>query len=287
MLNCLPRSCVPATLGPCGFGSRAQARSVKLCGQSRAHRHSRQSSCLSLRFCAMTRLSASAATTPQAKATRTDTQLHSTDIEVQIADLQHMCQNALKTLGYNDEQSVIISEVCCDSCLALPMLTYTALAKPFALQVLLYAQLRNNSNNMVKVITGGLDKLSDQSMPEIQQQSDISAVIDGQQSAGIIVMKQALHLAMAKAKSSGCGIIGTNHTATGSGAIGSEFPPQPLIWHAQNCIYLAFTSSPVHSTRMHAVDLHLRNTLSVCIMYAAYLLPCCGCNPMCCIQHEL
>ena len=199
-------------------------------------------------------------------------------MEVQIADLQHMCQNALKTLGYNDEQSVIISEVCCGSCLALPVLTYTALAKPFALQVLLYAQLRNNSNNMVKVITGGLDKLSDQSTPEIQQQTDISAVIDGQQSAGIIVMKQALHLAMAKAKSSGCGIIGTNHTATGSGAIGSGIAPQPLIWHAQNCIYLAFTSSQYQNACM-LLTCTFNNNLSFCIKYAAYLLPCGGCNP--------
>ncbi len=73
---------------------------------------------------------------------------------------------------------------------------------------------------MVKVITGGLDKLSDESHLEIQQQSAISAVINGNHSAGIVVMKKALELAMAKAKSSGCGIIGTNHTATGSGAIG-------------------------------------------------------------------
>lgn len=88
------------------------------------------------------------------------------------------------------------------------------------LQVLLYAQLRNNSNNMVKVITGGLDRLTDEAPTEIQQESNISAVINGHHSSGIIVMKEALQLAIAKAKSSGCAVIGTNHTATGSGAIG-------------------------------------------------------------------
>lgn len=92
------------------------------------------------------------------------------------------------------------------------------------LQVLLYAQLRNNSNNMVKVITGGLDKLTDEALPEIQQQTSISAVINGHHSAGIVVMKQALQLAVAKAKSHGCAVIGTNYTATGSGAIGYITP---------------------------------------------------------------
>ena len=90
------------------------------------------------------------------------------------------------------------------------------------MQVLLYAQLRNNSNNMVKVITKGVDKLPNEQEPVIERESDISAVINGRHSPGIIVMKKALDLAMAKAKSHGCGIIGTNHTATGSGAIGYD-----------------------------------------------------------------
>ncbi|KAL0024689.1 hypothetical protein WJX77_009297 [Trebouxia sp. C0004] len=117
-------------------------------------------------------------------------------MEVAIQELQQLCQDALKTLGYDDQQSLTISEV------------------------LLYAQLRNNSNNIVKVITGGLDKLSDEEAPETQLQTDISAIVNGNHSAGIIVMKEALQLALEKATQSGCGIVGTNHTATGSGAIG-------------------------------------------------------------------
>ena len=96
------------------------------------------------------------------------------------------------------------------------------------LQVLLYAQLRDNSNNMVKVITGGLDKLPDEASPEIQQQTSSSAVLNGHHSAGIVVMKEALQLAVAKAKSNGCAVIGTNHTATGSGAIGYINPTEAM-----------------------------------------------------------
>ena len=73
---------------------------------------------------------------------------------------------------------------------------------------------------MVKVITGGLDKLADEHPPEIQHETDISALVNGHHSAGIVVMREALLLAKAKANKTGCGIIGTNHTATGSGAIG-------------------------------------------------------------------
>jgi len=73
---------------------------------------------------------------------------------------------------------------------------------------------------MVKVITGGLDKLSDEKPSETHFQTGISAIVDGNHSAGIVVMKEALQLALEKATQSGCGIVGTNHTATGSGAIG-------------------------------------------------------------------
>ncbi|KAL0053543.1 hypothetical protein WJX82_007378 [Trebouxia sp. C0006] len=140
---------------------------------------------------------ASTAAAPSAQAAaRSNLQQGSASMEVAIQELQQLCQDALKTLGYDDQQSLTISEV------------------------LLYAQLRNNSNNMVKVITGGLDKLSDEKPSETHFQTGISAIVDGNHSAGIVVMKEALQLALEKATQSGCGIVGTNHTATGSGAIG-------------------------------------------------------------------
>lgn len=141
-------------------------------------------------------------------------------VEVAIPELENLCRAALETLGYRDHELDTITEVF--RCCAAPhwKVVLTDKRRNDTLQVLLYAQLRNNSNNMVKVITGGLDKLTDEFAPEVQQQSSISAVIDGHHSAGIVVMKEALQLAVTKAKSHGCAVIGTNHTATGSGAIG-------------------------------------------------------------------
>lgn len=86
--------------------------------------------------------------------------------------------------------------------------------------MLLYAQLRDNSNNMVKIVTGGLDRLKDEAPPQIEHLTTISAVINAHHSSGIVTMSQALKLAISKAKEHGIGVIGTNHTATGSGAIG-------------------------------------------------------------------
>lgn len=95
-----------------------------------------------------------------------------------------------------------------------------AVLQTVAVQVLLYAQLRDNSNNMVKIVTGGLDKLPDEAQLEVTHQSSISAVINAHHTSGIVTMNEALKLAISKAKEHGAGIVGTNHTATGSGAIG-------------------------------------------------------------------
>ena len=73
---------------------------------------------------------------------------------------------------------------------------------------------------MVKIVTGGLDKLPDEANPDITHQTSISAVINAHHTSGIVTMSKALELAISKAQEHGVGVVGTNHTATGSGAIG-------------------------------------------------------------------
>ncbi|DBA93011.1 TPA: hypothetical protein ACH3X2_003352 [Trebouxia sp. C0005] len=189
---------LPAVAGVGCVGNTSHRAALRPCVQHRIPSH-RQNLSLSypLPCRTMSTSAASTAAAPSAQAAaRSDLQQGSASMQVAIQELQQLCQDALKTLGYDDQQALTISEV------------------------LLYAQLRNNSNNMVKVVTGGLDKLSDEQAPETQLQTDISAIVNGNHSAGIVVMKQALQLALEKATQSGCGIVGTNHTATGSGAIG-------------------------------------------------------------------
>lgn len=88
------------------------------------------------------------------------------------------------------------------------------------LQVLLYAQLRDNTNNMVKVVTNDLKRAPDARAPHVERETKVSALINGGRTAGIVVMSQAMTVLLEKSRQNGVGIVGTNHTCTGSGAIG-------------------------------------------------------------------
>ena len=217
MLECTARSSAPAVPGWKGHGCVV---CLKPCGQRQARHRVTQLASFPSRCRAVAAIASSVTTAVLSQLSSTNTLSRDTDMEVPIPELQQLCHDALQTIGYTHEQSSTITEVGECNTGAQRHMQCSRAHQAVLLQVLLYAQLRNNSNNMVKVITGGFDKLFTENMPEIQQQSDISAVINGHHSAGIIVMKQALELALTKAKSKGCGIVGTNHTATGSGAIG-------------------------------------------------------------------
>ena len=88
------------------------------------------------------------------------------------------------------------------------------------MQVLLYAQLRDNTNNMVKVVTNDLKRDPGARAPHVERETKVSALINGGRTAGIVVMSQAMTVLLEKSRQNGVGIVGTNHTCTGSGAIG-------------------------------------------------------------------
>lgn len=86
--------------------------------------------------------------------------------------------------------------------------------------MLLYAELRGNSQSLVKVVSGGVERAPDWRPASLQHESTLSALLDGGGDFGILVMAHAMELATAKAKAHGFGMVGTNHTASGTGAIG-------------------------------------------------------------------
>ncbi len=107
MLNCAQGTCVPATAGVRVVGRRAQARQVKLCGRRLAHA---PSSSQLVSFASRCRTPSALAASPMtADPPTANSQTH---MEVSIPDLQHLCQDALRTLGYDHQQSLTISEVC-------------------------------------------------------------------------------------------------------------------------------------------------------------------------------
>ena len=56
--------------------------------------------------------------------------------------------------------------------------------------------------------------------PIIEQETRLSALINGQNTAGMLVLHKAVQMATERAQAHGFGIVGTHHTATSTGAIG-------------------------------------------------------------------
>lgn len=85
----------------------------------------------------------------------------------------------------------------------------------------MWAQLRGNSQNLVKVVSGGLPRDENEQPPAIVHDTRLSAMINGGNSFGMLAMKLAVDTALAKARDGGgIAVVGTNNTASGTGALG-------------------------------------------------------------------
>ena len=84
----------------------------------------------------------------------------------------------------------------------------------------MYAQLRGNSQSLVKVVSGGVARSPDWRPAAVVHETPVSALIDGGGDFGMLVVRQAVELAAAKAAEHGVGVVGTNNTASGTGALG-------------------------------------------------------------------
>lgn len=84
----------------------------------------------------------------------------------------------------------------------------------------MYAQLRGNSQSLVKVVSGGLPRNPAALPPIIEHDNKLSARIDGRHSFGMITMQLAVETALAKVAAHGVGVVGTHGTASGTGALG-------------------------------------------------------------------
>ena len=115
---------------------------------------------------------------------------------VPIPKLEEMCRAAILTYGYSDEEAEII------------------------LEILLYAQLRGNNQGIAKLIDGGIPK--DPKAGEIRRlkETKFSVLLDGARNMGMVVMHEAVEIALNKGLEQGVGIVGTFNTASSTGAIG-------------------------------------------------------------------
>lgn len=129
-------------------------------------------------------------------------------MNISVTELKNLTQKALKNYGYNPDEVKTISEI------------------------LLYAQLRGNNQGVVKLIGKGIPKNPKAGKIKIVKLTKLSALLDGKHNMGMVVMKQAMEIALKKAKQHGFGIAGTQNTASSTGAIGyyaNEIAKQGLI----------------------------------------------------------
>ena len=129
-------------------------------------------------------------------------------MKITIKELEDLTVRAVRSYGYGDEETRVISEV------------------------LLYAQLRGNNQGVVKLIGKGIPVDPGAGEIVVELETPISARINGNRNHAMVVVKKAMDMVVDKAKKSGFGIAGTFNTNTSSGAIGyfaSELAKQGLI----------------------------------------------------------
>ncbi len=133
---------------------------------------------------------------------------------IKLPELEKLVRSALKKYGYLPAEIDTISSV------------------------LLYAQLRGNNQGIVKLIGKGIPKNPQAGKIKIIKETKLSALLDGNHNQGMVVMKKAMDIALSKAKKHGFGLVGTNNTASSTGAIGyyaAEIAKAGFIGFAASC----------------------------------------------------
>ncbi len=87
-------------------------------------------------------------------------------------------------------------------------------------EVLLYAQFRDNSQGLQKILEGAVTPPADRKPVEVVRSEGATMRIDGGQNPGMAVATLASDHAATLAKTHGIGLVGTFNTSTSTGAIG-------------------------------------------------------------------
>jgi L-2-hydroxycarboxylate dehydrogenase (NAD+) len=116
--------------------------------------------------------------------------------KIQIKELQNLCVSALTKLGHAENHATIITDL------------------------LMYAELRNNNQGIVKIVTGALQKNPAQAESKVVFETPVSVKIDGQHEIGMVVVSNAVDIAIEKCSKSSIAIVGASNYASATGALG-------------------------------------------------------------------
>ncbi len=117
-------------------------------------------------------------------------------MKVAIDKLQEVTRRAIAAQGYDKDDTEII------------------------LKIIMYAQLRGNNQNVIKLLGAGMPANTATGEVSVVKDAKLSALIDGGWNQGMVVVSRATEIAIEKAKAHGFGIVGTRHTNSATGAIG-------------------------------------------------------------------
>lgn len=132
-------------------------------------------------------------------------------MKISIKELEELTCRAIENYGYRDKEVHVIMDV------------------------LLYAQMRDNNQGVVKLIDKGIPRDTNAGEIVIEKETPISARINGNKNHAMVVVSKAVDIVEEKARARGFAIAGTFNTNTSSGAIGyyaSRLARQGLIGFA-------------------------------------------------------
>ncbi|MCY3581551.1 MAG: Ldh family oxidoreductase [Chloroflexi bacterium] len=97
---------------------------------------------------------------------------------------------------------------------------YAAADTETILEIVLYAQLRGNNQNVIKLLGAGMPANPAAGEITIIKETKLSALLDGAWNQGMVVLSRATEIAQKKAQAHGFGIVGSRRSNSPTGAIG-------------------------------------------------------------------
>ncbi len=117
-------------------------------------------------------------------------------VELSLLELTELVTAALTALGLSEDEQHIVAKV------------------------LLWAELRGNSQGLGKIPARAVAPSPDAGEISVTHRSPVVTQIDGNLNLGMVVMERAVDEVVRSAKNAGVGIVGTRGTTTSTGAIG-------------------------------------------------------------------
>ncbi len=117
-------------------------------------------------------------------------------MKIPVESLRSVARRAIAAQGYNQADTEII------------------------LDIIMYAQLRGNNQNVIKLLGAGMPANPAAGEISIVRETKLSALLDGAWNQGMVVVSRATQIAIEKAQAHGFGIVGIRGTNSATGAIG-------------------------------------------------------------------